>query len=245
VPFLSSRHALLALICLVNIATGSVPSASAVGDGRDILRNIVTNCVDLHETDYCTRCFLPRIDSPCAHGRFCKDTTEIWRETTDYVAIRDIKMCGCDSEFVHGLAIPRASVTGIEDPRRPDSIWKFAWDVARTHIGNEDVIALAVNPPSLRSQDQLHIHIVRLLPDARVRFTEARSMHLPSLIGIWSAAAGIASRAGLTDYGVLVTKNPEGDFLIVIEEKSPEKLFTRWDCHRSDGSQSDHDLAQP
>jgi CDP-diacylglycerol pyrophosphatase len=231
VCFLSSRSIRLILICLAFIVSGFVPPDTAAADSRNILWNIVTTCVDLNATDYCTRCALPRIDSSCAHGHSCRDTTEVWQETADYVAIRDIKMCGCEREFVHGLAIPRVLVTGIEDPGRSDGIWSFAWAVARNHIEDELAIALTVNPPGLRSQDQLHVHIVRLLPDARRRFTDAKSRRVPSLDNIWNAAAEMATGAGFKGHGVLVTKKPEGDFLIVVVETSPEKLFTQWECH--------------
>ncbi len=197
---------------------------------RDLLWGIVTTCIDLHAADYCTLCSLPRIDSPCGHGRGCKDTTEVWEETTDYVAIRDVKMCGCEEDFVHGLAIPRARVTGIEDANRPDGIWNFAWDVARKRIREETAIALAANPQGLRSQNQLHVHIVRLATDARQRFAAARSAPVRSLGEVWNAAADKAALAGLKDYGVLVTKQPEGDFLVLIDEQGPEKAYTLWKC---------------
>jgi CDP-diacylglycerol pyrophosphatase len=139
-------------------------------------------------------------------------------------------MCGCDKDFVHGLVIPRTRIIGIEDPRRPDGIWSFAWDEARKHIQNDAAIALVVNPANWRSQDQLHVHIVRLLPDARRRFSDSTSVRVHSLSSVWHQAANKAARLGLQDYAVLVTKWQEGDFLVQVEEKSPEKMYTQWEC---------------
>jgi CDP-diacylglycerol pyrophosphatase len=195
-----------------------------------VLWRIVTTCIDIRAADYCTQCSSPRTDSPCAHGRGCKDTTEVWEETTDYVALRDVKMCGCEDDFVHGLAIPRSRVTGVEDSKRPNGIWDFAWGVAKKRIKEDAAIALAVNPQGQRSQNQLHVHIVRLALDARQCFAAAISARVRSLGDVWNVAAEKAALAGLKDYGVLVTKEPEDDFLVLIEGQSPEKAYTRWEC---------------
>ena len=74
------------------------------------------------------------------------------------------------------------------------------------------------------------MHIVRLLPDARKRFSTAASVRVPSLSRVWSEAARTAAHAGLKDYGVLVAKLLEGNFLVLVEEKSPEKMYTRGEC---------------
>jgi CDP-diacylglycerol pyrophosphatase len=139
-------------------------------------------------------------------------------------------MCGCGKDFVHGLAMPRSSVAGVEDSRRPEGIWNFAWMVAKKRIGKETDIALVVNPARRRTQDQLHVHIVKLLPDARRRFAGAASVRVPSLRAVWHEAENAATRAGLKDYGVLVAKLPEGDFLVMVEEKSPERMYTQSKC---------------
>jgi len=227
--FFSSRHARSVLLCLLFVV-GTVPANISEAGFRDALWHIVSTCIDLNAPHYCDNCSAPRVDSPCGQGRACRETTEVWEETADYVAIRDRKMCGCEAGFVHGLAIPRARIIGIEDPKRPDNIWSFAWAAARKRIGNDAEIALAVNPASTRGQDQLHVHIVRLRPNARKGFDDSRSAHVSSFIDIWSAAAKKAELLGLKDYGVLVTKQAEGDFLVVVEEKSPEKEFTLGEC---------------
>jgi CDP-diacylglycerol pyrophosphatase len=228
--FSSSRHVLSIFLALVFVVSTSVATGAQTTARRDVLWEIVTTCIDLHAADYCTHCSLPRTDSLCAHGRGCRNTVEVWEETTDYVALRDVKMCGCEDDFVHGLAIPRSQVTGVEDSKRSDEIWDFAWGVAKKRIKEDAAIGLAVNPQGQRSQDQLHVHITRLAPDARRRFAAAISARVRSLSDVWNAAAEKAALAGLKDYGVLVAKEPEGDFLVLIEAQSPEKAYTRWEC---------------
>ncbi len=136
---------------------GASPSISELAradaaESRNTLLLIVNSCLDIHSPEYCQHCPAPRLESPCAQNRGCSETTDIWEETDDYVAIRDRKMCGCSSDFVHGLLIPRARITGIEDPRRPDNIWEMAWAIARKRITEQDTIALVVNPPGSRTR---------------------------------------------------------------------------------------------
>lgn len=228
---LSFRYARAIILPYLLLAAATFASGHAVAaESRDALLSIVSNCLDIHAPDYCMLCPAPRLESPCAQGRGCKATTEVWEETADYVVIRDRKMCGCPSGFVHGLVIPRARIIGTEDPRRPDNIWSIAWAMARKRIAEENAIALVVNPRGSRTQDQLHIHIVRLLSDARRRFDGARSVRLRNLDEVWSAAAKKATTAKLKDYGVLVARHPEGGFFVLVDERSPEKLYTQGEC---------------
>ncbi len=227
--FFSSHHAHLILLCLL-LVVDFVPRSTGAEASRDALWHIVSTCIDLHHPHYCENCAAPRVDSPCGQGRVCKETTEVWEETIDYVVIRDRKMCGCEAGFVHGLAITHTRIVGVEDPRRPDGIWTFAWTAAKKRISDEAAIALVINPASSRGQDQLHVHIVRLMPNARERFAPALSTPVHTLADVWGAAAKKAVLAGLKDCGVLVTKQPDGDFLVLIEGKSPEKGYTLWEC---------------
>ncbi len=224
------RHACTVVLCFLFTSGALFPAHTASAESRDTLWNIVTTCLDIHAPDYCTRCPAPRLESPCARGRDCRATMEVWEETADYAVIRDKKMCGCAPGFVHGLVIPRSRITGIEDPRRPDSIWNIAWAAAQKRIGNASSIALVVNPPGLRTQDQLHVHIVRLRSKAYEHFDAARIARVRSLDNVWSAAANKAATSNLQGYGVLVTRDPEGGFLVVVEEGSPEKLYTQGVC---------------
>ena len=224
----SLRYARAVLPCLLLAAFLSESAVAA--ESRDALLTIVSSCLDIHAPDYCKHCPTPRLENPCARNLDCKATTEVWEETAAYVLIRDRKMCGCATGFVHGLVIPRARIRGIEDPRRPDDIWGVAWAAAWKRIADEDAIALVVNPRGLRSQDQLHIHIVRLRSDARGRFDGARSERVQNLDEVWSTAAKKADTAKLQDYGVLVTRHRDGGFLVLVDERSPEKLYTLWEC---------------
>lgn len=204
---------------LATVAGGQSPA-------RDILWHIVSACIDPSAPEYCARCASP-IEGQCPTSRECRRTTEVWAATPDYVAIRDIKMCGCGRDFVHGLALPRQPVAGLEDPRRPAGIWSFAWGVARQRIADEGEIALVVNPPSLRTQDQLHIHLVRLKSGVRASLA-ADSVRVQSLDDVWEAAA--RRRAEIAaDSGVLVAR--DGDRFLVFAGSGPlEQRFTLGEC---------------
>lgn len=192
---------------------------------RDILGNIVANCIDTDAKDYCARCAAPRVEIDC---RTCLNTTQVWAESKEFVVIRDRKMCDCPDGFVHGLALPRGRVTGVEDPGRPDGIWKFAWEAALKRMGEND-IALAVNPKRLRSQDQLHVHIVRVGRES-LPIDPKRVARVDSLDKVWYAAARKAAEMEWKDYGVLVTKGTGNGYQVLIDEGSPEHRFTQARC---------------
>ena len=160
----------------------------------------------------------------------CTRTTQVWAQNQEYVAIRDLKMCGCAPGFVHGLALPRFTVTGVEDPRRPDGLWRFAWEAARTRIPDEGEIALAVNPPGRRTQNQLHVHLARRSAGAGARLDALRPVRVDRLEDVWAAAAGHASARGLDLYGVIVLRGPDGGWLVAADADSPEAGFTRARC---------------
>ena len=207
---------------------GCVPHA---GGSRDILWRIVSRCLDATVPGYCTTCASP-IEGACGDARGCKATVDVWAKTADYVAIRDVKMCGCPAGFVHGLALPRARITGVEDPRHPAGIWPFAWQTARSRIADEQQIALVVNPPGLeRTQDQLHVHLVRLTPGARARLAGDSPARVPHLDLVWDVAARHAAAKGLASYGVLVVRDDAStDFLVLTQRRSPELQFTAATC---------------
>jgi len=75
----------------------------------------------------------------------------------------------------------RALVSGVEDPKRPTGIWPFAWAVARQRIPEEMEIGLAINPTQLRSQDYLHIHLVRPRQDARKKLASRNPLRVERL----------------------------------------------------------------
>ena len=218
------RSRLFVVAALIQLFVFLAPSAQAAGS-RDVLWDILTSCLDPGVAEYCTNCRSPRVGTPCAAVLPCQETTEVWAETAEYVAIRDRKMCGCPEGFVHGLVLPRQAVTGVEDPRRPDGIWSFAWTMAQQRIGDDSAAALAVNPPGRRAQDQLHVHVLRLRPDARERFAKAHTSQVRKLDEVWQAAARTAAAAGLSDYGILVASQPQGGFVVVVDKASPEKSY--------------------
>ena len=221
----------LALISGVLILTGMALVLWAERpQSRDALWQIVTNCLDPTVADYCERCNWPRIDSPCSRSSHCENTTEVWAVDDDYVVIRDIKMCGCPEGFIHGLALPRWRVPGVEDAGSPNGIWEVAWDAACERIKDESSIALVVNPKGLRSQDQLHVHIVQLREDARQKFDKLTMTPVQCLDEVWDAAAQRAVSEGLDDYGVLVASNPQGGFMLLVEKNSPERMYTEERC---------------
>jgi len=219
----------LLFAALVLLAACCAVPANAAGS-RDVLWNIIGSCLDPGLANYCATCPAPLVETPCASGKRCQDTLQVWAQNADYVALRDRKMCDCPEDFVHGLVLPRARVTGVEDPRRPDGIWSFAWAVACDRVGDDSTVALVVNPAGMRDQDQLHVHIIRLQGDARQRFGAVPTTCVHKLDEVWSAASRIAAAAGLPDYGVLVARNPEGGFTVLVDKVSPEKSYAMARC---------------
>jgi len=223
-----TRSLMLPIMALFFCSVLSVSTVSVAGT-RDILLDIVSNCVDTSANDYCERCRWPRKDSACAQTEDCRKTTEVWALTGKFAAIRDIKMCGCPSGFVHGLALPRNPVTGVEDSLRPEGIWQFAWDVARERV-EPSSLALVVNPAGRRSQNQLHVHLLRLRSGLEQPLRENTIGQVKDLSGIWKMAAQGALAKGLDDYGVLVMQLADGDFAVIVTAESPEAAFTEWRC---------------
>jgi CDP-diacylglycerol pyrophosphatase len=212
------------------LALGCVLQGSALAiEKTDILLDVVTHCMDSAPANYCSLCRAPRNDSACTSALECKKSTEVWALNERYTVIRDIKMCGCPAEFVHGLALPLTPVRGVEDPNRPDGIWQFAWDAAISRMEPQS-IALVVNPRLHRSQNQLHVHLLRLSQNTRQRLDQHAAGEVHSLDQVWSTAARGAAARGLDDYGVLVVQRTQQDFLVVITAESPEDAFTEWRC---------------
>ena len=211
----------------------ALSGSCALAASRDALWDTISNCLDSTALNYCRVCGMPRTESACPGRTICEERLEVWSESSNYIALRDRKMCGCPDGFVHGLAVPHAPVTGVEDPKRPSGIWGFAWEAARKRIGDDLAIALAVNPARYRSQDQLHVHIVRLTKDARQRFAELSPARIGSLDQVWSVAREKARADHLDDYGVLVAAHPEGGYLVLIDRESTEKKYTEATCRKS------------
>ena len=166
-------------------------------------------------------------------GPGCEREIEVWswHGARTSVAIRDRKMCHSrrknppDARFFHGLLLPMDSVCGVEDPRLyADAsayrrLWRDAWDAARARIA-EDQIVLVINPPTLRSQTHLHIHLLRT---NGADFPVGASVVVDSLEGVWAAAERVRqARAwgSARNYGIAVRKRG-GAFEVLVEEGLP------------------------
>ena len=216
---------------LVILLLGSIYPSFALEISRsDILLNIATQCINPKTQNYCNQCVSPRIDSSCGNPQDCKNTTEVWSENEQFVSIRDIKMCGCSKDFIHGLTMPRSEVTGIEDIRRQEEIWQFAWETSKKII-EPDLIALVVNPKSHRSQNQLHVHLVRIDPKVKNKFNAYIFTYVKNLDHVWETAEKLAAKNSLIDYGILVTRATSNRFTVLITPNSPESEFTIWKCN--------------
>jgi CDP-diacylglycerol pyrophosphatase len=216
---------------LVILLLGSIYPSFALEISRsDILLNIATQCINPKTQNYCNQCVSPRIDSSCGNPQDCKNTTEVWSENEQFVSIRDIKMCGCSKDFIHGLTMPRSEVTGIEDIRRQEEIWQFAWETSKKII-EPDLIALVVNPKSHRSQNQLHVHLVRIDPKVKNKFNAYIFTYVKNLDHVWETAGKLAAKNSLIDYGILVTRATSNQFTVLITPNSPESEFTIWKCN--------------
>src|SRR5262249_52371613 len=114
------------------VSSGTVCAA----EDRSALWQIVSQCLDTTVTNYCQICRAPLEESSCAPSPPCQTTTAVWGRTHEYLAIRDLKACGCRAEFVHGLAIPLEPLTGLGNGPRPEGIWGFAWQTALRRIAD-------------------------------------------------------------------------------------------------------------
>lgn len=231
------RTILLALLLAVPAAAADpapAPACDARPEGRrDILWAIVSRCLDASAAGYCDACPSPR-PGTCG-DRDCRSSLETWDESDpELVVIRDRKMCGCPEGFVHGLAMPRARTCGVEDARRrPARIWSYAWRMGEARVPDRENLALAANPLNARSQDQLHVHVLRLAPGARERLLaqRPRPARVASLDEAWAAAARSAPDGGLEsgDYGVIAVADGDG-FLVAAVRGSPEAIYTIAEC---------------
>jgi len=225
------------LVAIALVLADFVATAPAgTQHSRDRLWTLIQSCLvpgGNHNTDTCQA---PRADGIGNLDPRCMTTTQVWAQSQQYVAIRDERMCNCPAGFVHGLAIPFARISGIEADNLPEGIWKFAWDAARGQIADAAAIALVVSPPLQRTQDQLHIHLVRRRAGACATFPADALVSTTSLNHIWRIVQRRAKRGHFTNYSVLVTKCAKDRFTVVVEEvpkgsrKTPEGQYTEHDC---------------
>ncbi len=228
---LSACNAPTNALAPVSPVSGASPEAAG-----SALWRIVYTCVN---PGVLPRCECPSFARSCCGDSTTPDAAVVWAETPDFVVIRDMKMCACPgSPFVAGLALPRTRCTGIEDPRRPEGIWAFAFDVARERIGAREDIALVVNPPQARTQGQLHVHLLRLQPAVRARLD--RGEPLPGapttfpLATLDAPFAALRERLGptaLEDHGLLIAADAKGGgFVAIATRRSSPEVYTRARC---------------
>jgi CDP-diacylglycerol pyrophosphatase len=199
------------------------------------LWEIVSTCVDRERTGYCT---CPAFARSCCGLETTRDPDVVWARTDEFVAIRDMVMCGCPKGFVAGLALPRTRVSGIEDPRRPEAIWLFAWRVAHSRIRDEMEIALAINPKDARTQDQMHVHLLRLDSDGRAALEgppPAGTIVLPleDLDAVFAAAIARVGADRIGDHGILVARRKSGGWIALVTDHSSPQAFTINGCRPS------------
>jgi CDP-diacylglycerol pyrophosphatase len=185
-------------------------------------------------------CACPAFACSCCGDRATPDADVVWGRTRTFIAIRDLQMCGCPPGFVHGLALPRARVTGIEDPHRPAGIWPFAWEVARARIPDERQIGLAINPEVARSQNQMHVHILRLRPGTRAWLDASDGaapsgvtvLPLATLDAVFATAEARVGAARMAYTGILVARERAGAWRAVLTDRSSPEPFTVSRCQR-------------
>jgi CDP-diacylglycerol pyrophosphatase len=180
----------------------------------------------------------------CCGDRATPSDAVVWAKTAQFVAIRDLRMCGCDAGFVAGLALPRARVTGIEDPVRPEGVWRFAWGIARDRIPDDLEIGLVINPIEARSEDQMHIHLLRLKPGARAELDAAQApgrmaeppgtivLSLPNLDAVFAHTVTQVGAAQMGDHGILVARARKGGFLAAITDRRSPEVLTVSACRK-------------
>ena len=104
--------------------------------------------------------------------------------------------------------------------------------MAQGKIADDATIALVVNSARGRTQDQLHVHLVRLRDDARQNFT-GRMASVLRLDDVWSAVSQLAAnQPPLQDYNVLVVSSLNGGFEVLVEsnDMSLERTYTQRTC---------------
>ncbi len=226
--FMTTTRQFVALLCCALFGLSSQAASTLYSD---ILLDIVQHCVDTSAAHYCQQCRAPTLSSVCSTEKTCQKTTDVWAMNAEFVAIRDIKMCGCPTDFVHGLVLPREVVTGVEDPRRPLAIWAYAWQVGLTRLDAASLV-LVINPQQFRSQNQMHIHVLRFKPHAQQALSAFRHLEVSDLNDVWQAASKLALAQSFPDYGVLVSLAASGRYQVVVTPDSPEKLFTQYVCDK-------------
>jgi hypothetical protein len=227
------RRHVAALAAAIAVA-GCAASRDHPGTGPSALWTIVSRCVDRQTAAYCS---CPPFELSCCGNPSTPDADVVWARTADFVVIRDLRMCGCPPGFVSGLAMPVTRVSGIEDPRRPEGIWRFAWEAARVRIPDEQAIGLVLNPPDARTQNQMHVHLLQLRAEVRPWLDgEAPAppgvqvIPVPDLDAVFAAVQARVGADHMRDTGVLVARGRRGGWRAVLTHQTSPQAFTLNRC---------------
>lgn len=168
-------------------------------------------------------------------GPGCEREIEVWARagSARSATIRDLKMCHSqrrtppDPAFVHGLLLPLVPLCGVEDPALYDGsagreLWADAWAAAGGRLPEGEIV-LAINPPTLRSLNHLHIHILR---GNGVPFPAGATIALDDLGQVWQRAAAFAAdkpAMANRNFGIAVRRRGAG-FEMLVEPGAPARL---------------------
>jgi CDP-diacylglycerol pyrophosphatase len=227
------RRHVAALAAAIAVA-GCAASRDHPGTGPSALWTIVSRCVDRQTAAYCS---CPPFELSCCGNPSTPDADVVWARTPDFVVIRDLRMCGCPPGFVSGLAMPVTRVSGIEDPRRPEGIWPFAWEAARARIPDEQAIGLVLNPPDARTQNQMHVHLLRLRAEVRPWLDGdapappgVQVIPVQDLDAVFAAVQARVGADHMRDTGVLVARGRRGGWRAVLTDRTSPQAFTLNRC---------------
>ena len=149
-----------------------LPSAGQAADPSALWKIVNGQCVPHEQVE--------RDPSPCTS----LDVSD--GPDKGYAVLKDI------NGVAQFLLIPTARISGIEDPAilrdGATNYWDAAWqaryfleDRLHTTLPRDD-LALAINSPSGRSQDQLHIHIDCIRPDVHAVLLD----NLAKVVDVWT-----------------------------------------------------------
>ena len=227
------RRHVAALAAALAVA-GCAASRDHPGTGPSALWTIVSRCVDRQTAAYCS---CPPFELSCCGNPSTPDADVVWARTADFVVIRDLRMCGCPPGFVSGLAMPVTRVSGIEDPRRPEGIWPFAWEAARARIPDQQAIGLVLNPPDARTQNQMHVHLLRLRAEVRPWLDgdapAPPGVQVIPVQDLGAVFAAVQARVGadhMRDTGVLVARGRGAGWRAVLTGRTSPQAFTLNRC---------------
>jgi hypothetical protein len=139
-------------------------------DGACLHDNGIYAIASIRDTSYLER----------AHS--CRDEAALLEWRTDFVAMRDRKMCSASGgldDKAHALVLSRADLSGVERISEIPAIWDYAWRLAMDIVPDGKDIFLVVNSKYSRSQDWLHVHVM----EGSAAGLEARRRQRPESFG--------------------------------------------------------------